>query len=127
MTVLKQYRISLLFIAVILALCFVNPPEVPDKLCMTDFDKLIHFLMFSGLSGSIFFDGSFHLRQKVSSRMVFGGTFLFPVAFSGGIEIAQEYLTTVRSGDWADFLFDVTGICCGYLVGLLINRKLKTK
>lgn len=127
MTVLKTYRISFLFIILILILCFINPPEVPVELCMMDFDKPVHFLMFLGLSGVIFFDGSFHLKQKVSGWSVFGGSFLFPVVFSGGIEIAQEHLTAIRSGDWKDFLFDVTGICCGCLVCCLINRKLKIR
>lgn len=127
MIVLKKYRISLILIVIILILCFVNPPEVPHNLRITNFDKSVHFLMFLGLAGSVFFDASFHLKQKVSGWMIFGGSFLFPVVFSGGIEIAQEYLTAVRNGDWMDFLFDVTGICCGCSVCWLINRKLKIK
>lgn len=123
MIVLKKYRISFLLIILILILCFIDPPEVPVR--PADFDKWVHFLMFLGLSGVIFFDGSFHLKQKVSGWSVFSGSFLFPVVFSGGIEIAQEHLTATRSGDWKDFLFDVIGVCCGYLVGWLINRKLK--
>lgn len=126
MSILKKYRISLLYITLILVLCFMNPPEVPDQL-MTDFDKTVHLLMFLGLSGVIFFDGSFHLKQKVSGKSIFGGSFLFPVVFSGGIETAQEHLTATRSGDWMDFLFDVIGVCCGCLVCWLINRKPEIK
>ncbi|GHV30287.1 membrane protein [Bacteroidia bacterium] len=92
---------------------------------MTNFDKLVHFLMFLGLSGVMFFDNSFHLKQKVSGWLIFVASFLFPIIFGGGIEMGQEYLTTTRSGDWMDFLFDSIGIVCGCLVCLLINRKLK--
>ncbi|MDR0769480.1 MAG: hypothetical protein LBE71_06245 [Dysgonamonadaceae bacterium] len=121
--VLKKYWVTLLFIAVILLLCFINPPKVP-RLSMTNFDKLVHSLMFFGLSGSVFFDGSFHLKQKVGGWSIFGGSFLFPVLFGSGIEIAQEYLTVARRGDWMDFLYDVIGVCCGCLGCLLINRKI---
>jgi VanZ family protein len=91
---------------------------------MTNFDKLAHFLMFLGLSGTIFFDHSLYFRKQVSRWSILGGSFLFPAVFSGGIEIAQEYLTTTRSGDWMDFLFDMIGIFCGYLICLGINRRL---
>ncbi|MDR0733159.1 MAG: VanZ family protein [Dysgonamonadaceae bacterium] len=127
MSILKKYRLSLVFIAVITALCFINPSEVPSKLRMTNFDKAAHFLMFLGLSGSIFFDTSYHLTQKVRGRLIFGGSFLFPVVFGGVIEIAQEYLTATRSGDWRDLLFDAGGILCGCLVCLQVNRKLGIK
>lgn len=124
MIVLKKYWISLVFIAVILLLCFINPPELPVVIPMTNLDKLIHFLMFLGLSGVVFFDNSFRLKRKVNGWLIFGGSFLFPVAFSGGIEIAQEYLTPTRSGDWMDFLFDVVGVGCGCLVCWLLNKRL---
>jgi VanZ family protein len=125
MTILKKYWISLILITIILILCFINPPEVPVKLGATNFDKLVHFLMFLGLSGIIFFDSSFYLKQKVNGWVIFGGSFLFPIAFGGAIEIAQEYMTTTRNGDWIDLLFDGIGIFCGYLICLKINRNLK--
>jgi hypothetical protein len=124
MIVLKRYWMSLIFIAVILILCFINPPEVPVKLPMTNPDKLVHFLMFLGLSGIIFFDNSCRLKQKVNGWLIFGSSFLFPVVFSGAIEIAQECLTATRSGDWADFLYDTIGVSCSYLICSGINRRL---
>jgi hypothetical protein len=79
--------------------------------------------MFLGLSGVIFFDNSFRLKQKVNGWLIFGSSFLFPIAFSGGIEIAQEYFTATRSGDWMDFLYDTIGVSCGCLICCLINRR----
>ncbi|MDR2621278.1 MAG: VanZ family protein [Dysgonamonadaceae bacterium] len=124
MIILKKYWISIVFVAVILTLCFVNPPEFPVKIPMTNLDKLVHFLMFMGLSGVVFYDNSFRFKQKVTGWLFLGGSFLFPIAFSGGIEIAQEYLTATRSGDWMDFLCDMLGVSCGCLVCWLINRRI---
>jgi VanZ family protein len=124
MIVLKRYWISILVIIAILILCFINPPQM-EAPPMTNFDKLVHFLMFLGLSGILFFDSSFHLKQKVNGWLILGASFLFPVVFGGGIEIAQEYLTSARTGDWMDFLFDSIGVVCSCLICLLINRKLK--
>ncbi|GHT54090.1 membrane protein [Bacteroidia bacterium] len=124
MIILKKYWLSILLILIILVLCFMNPPEMPEQIPMTNFDKLVHFLMFMGLCGVIFFDNSFRLKQKVGGWVFFGSSFLFPIVLSGGIEIAQEYLTATRSGDWMDFLFDTIGVSCGYIVCLIINRRL---
>ena len=127
MIVLKKYWISTLIIIVILFLCFINPAEIPVDVPMTNFDKLAHFLMFMGLSGAIFFDNSYYLKKRVSVNLIFGVSFFFPIVFSGVIEIAQEYLTLTRTGDWMDFLFNVIGVSVGYLVCLVINRKLKAQ
>jgi VanZ family protein len=125
MNTLKKYWISILIIIVILVLCFINPSEIPVDVPMTNFDKLAHFLMFMGLSGAIFFDNSFYLKKRVSRKSIFGDSFVFPIVFSGLIEIAQEYLTVYRTGDWMDFLFNVIGVSFGYFVCLVINRRLK--
>jgi VanZ family protein len=91
---------------------------------LTVFDKLAHALMFLGVSGVIFFDDTRYFRQTTTLRRIFFGSFLFPVFFGGIIEIGQEYATSYRSGDWVDFLFDVMGIAAGFLICLLINRRL---
>jgi VanZ family protein len=81
--------------------------------------------MFMGISGTIFFDNTAHFRKRISFRRIILGSFFFPVIFGGIIEILQTYLTTSRSGDWMDFLFDTIGVFLGILICLVINRTLK--
>jgi VanZ family protein len=102
----------------------MKPPgiEVPT---MTDFDKLVHFFLFLGISGTAFFDNTGYLKRKSSALRIFNGSFLFPVAFGGLIEILQATLTNIRSGDWMDFLYDAIGALAGVVICLIINRKLK--
>jgi VanZ family protein len=125
MILLKKYRLSLLFIGFILTICFINPPEnLPEELSVTNLDKLVHFLMFLGLSVIIFYESALRIKRKAGRRTVFGSSFLFPVVFSGSIEIAQAYLTVTRSGSWPDFLSDVAGICCGYIICRIKNSRI---
>jgi len=95
--------------------------EAPNIL---NFDKLVHTVMFLGLSGVIFFDSTGYLRFQASKILIFYGTFLFPVVLGGIIEILQEYLTKSRTGDWFDFLFNVFGALIGLGIAFLINSRL---
>jgi VanZ family protein len=96
-------------------------PELP----MSNLDKLAHLLMFLTLSGSVFFDNTAYFKQRITKRRIILGSFLFPLLFSGLIEIIQEYFSSVRSGDWMDFLFDGIGTLIGILICFSINSKLK--
>ena len=118
---LKKYWLSILVILIIFILCFINTAELP-KSPVRNFDKFVHTLMFIGLSGVIFFDNTRYFRFPISEMRIFLGTFLFPLALGGLIEIMQAYLTTTRSGDWFDFLFDVIGAFFGWGIAILINR-----
>jgi VanZ family protein len=97
-----------------------NMPQAP----MTHFDKLVHTLLFFGLSGVVFFDNTRYLRQSTPLQRIFFGSFLFPVFFGGMIEVLQGYAH--RSGDWMDFLFDAIGVVAGILICWLINTRLKS-
>ena len=88
---------------------------------MSNFDKLVHTLLFLALSGVLFFDNTSYLRLPISKMRILFASFLFPVAIGGLIEILQAYLTTTRSGDWFDFIFDGLGAFLGLGIALLIN------
>jgi VanZ family protein len=119
-----NYWLSILINLIILTLCLIDTSQI-EAPPMTNFDKLVHLLMFMGISGVIFFDNTSYLRKRISSQRIILGSFLFPVIFGGIIEILQAYLTTSRSGDWMDFLFDTIGSFFGILICLVINRMLK--
>ena len=117
---LKKYSLSTVYILVICILCFMDTTPLPAP-PMINFDKLIHSMMFLGLSGVIFFDSTNYLRKPISKELIFLSIFLFPVILGGLIEIAQEYLTPTRSGDWFDFLFNILGSIIGFGIALSVN------
>ena len=125
-TFLRKYILSILCITAICILCFMNTASLPAA-PMSNFDKLVHIIMFLGLSGVIFFEDTSYLRFPRSRKRIFLVTFLFPTLFGGLVEIIQEYLTTTRSGDWFDFLSDCIGTIIGIGIALLINRHLLRK
>jgi VanZ family protein len=93
-------------------------PSVP----VNNFDKIVHAIMFLGLSGVIFFDATGYLRFPVSKTQILLIIFIFPIALGGLIEILQSKITTSRTGDWFDFLFDIVGSLLGLGIALLINH-----
>jgi len=124
--ILKKYLISISLSAVILYLCFMSVESLPES-PMTNFDKIVHFLMFLGLSGVVFFENTGYLRKPTSLQRIVFGSFLFPTLFSGIIELMQEYLSPNRTGDWMDFLFDAIGTFIGLVICLKINQILSLK
>ena len=120
---IRKFWISSVLCVVILVLCFINTESLPEA-PMSNFDKLVHALMFLGLSGAVFFDCTRYLRQSIGGLPVFLGSLLFPVLMGGLIEIVQTFLP-YRTGDWWDFFYDAIGAMAGYLLALLINRWLK--
>ena len=123
---LKKYFLTIIFSSIFLYLCLMNVQDLPEA-PMTNFDKLVHFLMFLSLSGCVFFENTRYLRRKISRRRIVWGSFIFPTVFSGLIEIVQEYFTLYRTGDWMDFLWDTIGALLGLAICLIINAKLKEK
>ncbi|MDL2224405.1 VanZ family protein [Bacteroidales bacterium OttesenSCG-928-M06] len=121
---IKKYWISLFLSLVIIVLCFMNTEPMPD-VPMTNFDKLVHFLMFLGLSGTIFFENSSYFKKQVSYQRIVWGSFFFPTVFSGLIELMQEYVSPYRTGDWMDFLYDAIGAFVGLAICMKINSRLK--
>ena len=121
---IKKHWISILLFIAIAVLCLMSTAPLP-KVEVTDFDKLVHLLMFLGVSGVVFFENTRYFRQRISSRRIFFGSILYPLLFSGAIEIAQEYFTPYRAGDWMDFLYDGIGVLIGLVICFGINSKLK--
>jgi len=123
---LKKYWLTILLLFVIFVLCFMNTASLP-KVAIRNFDKIVHAVMFLSLAGVIFFDNTRYLRFQISELRIFLGTFLFPAAIGGLIEILQRYLTTTRTGDWYDFIFDVIGAIIGMQIAFVINHCFLTK
>lgn len=123
-SLIGKYWISILLSGIIIILCFMSTEPMPS-VPMSNFDKLVHFLMFLGLSGVVFFDNTKYFRKQISYQRIIWGSFFFPTIFSGLIELMQEYLSSYRTGDWMDFLWDTVGAFVGLAICLKINSKLQ--
>lgn len=116
MVSLKHFPFTLLLLVVISYLSFFTPPstgmeEVPYM------DKIVHIGMYAALSGTIWLEYLHHYGSRFRLKRILCLAGIFPVVISGLIELGQEYLTTSRTGDWFDFLANVTGVVLAFLIG----------
>lgn len=116
-----RYTVSWLLIVAILLACFLPVPETE----MDDvpfIDKWVHILMYLMLSSSLWIE---YLRSHthIDYPKLCVGAIVLPIVLSGLIELGQAYCTTTRSGDWLDFLANVTGAGLGALLGFTVYRR----
>lgn len=111
-----RYPFSLVCIALILILCFCHPSAIPITIpSILGFDKIAHFVMYTGTCGVIWTEYLLH-----HSRINIGRTLLFaviaPIVLSGSIEILQGVKTDYRGADIYDFYANVFGVFTALLV-----------
>ena len=117
---LKKYPLTWLVIAAILYLSFFKPPQT-DMEEIPGIDKLVHICMYGGLCFILWIE---YLRshRTIHRLKMFMGGILFPILFSGAIELMQSYCTEHRGGDWLDLVANTTGVILAALVGHYILR-----
>lgn len=110
---LKKYPLSFVIIIVIWVVCLIPVPDTP----LSDFnlvDKWTHFVMYG-----IF---SFIVCRECGS--ISWKTILLPILMGILVELAQNYLTTCRSGEVADGIANTIGVLLGNTM-FWIYRKIR--
>ena len=126
---MKRYILSVLATFVIVVISVAPFPDVPELANIQFFDKWVHFLMYGGLCSIYWLDffRTDHSRKEYKKWLVW--IVVLPIALGGLLELAQNYLTSYRSGDWMDFLANSVGVILAIPLGLfvisLIARKHK--
>lgn len=120
---LRKFPLSLLLFLVILYLSLFRPPSEVSEIKIPHLDKLVHFCMYLGFSGVLWFE-LIKSEKNFSFRLngVLYGC-LLPIMISGLIELLQEYCTTYRGGEWLDFLANTLGVLAATIVAYLILRR----
>lgn len=124
---IKRYPLSLAIIAIVIFLSFFRPPSVKVPV-FSGFDKLVHFLMYAGISGCLWLEFFFnHRKEAFNVRYAIIGAVVAPILFSGVVELLQEHLTKYRGGEWLDFLANTCGVLVATAVAWYIIRPLIIK
>ncbi len=111
-----KFPFTLICIALIWYLCLFRAPHVSVLSDIVGFDKVVHVCMYLGTCSVFWAEYARGKFQWSRARLALLAV-VFPIAMSGVVELAQEYLTTYRSGDWFDFLAN----SCGVLIALALS------
>ncbi len=121
-----RYTIPPLIVAVVIfyLCCLIPPNDIPDIECefFIPADKIVHFLMYFGLS----IVASFMYIHENNGRIIILKlillAILLPILYGGFIEIVQQRYFPDRTGDWFDFLADTLGSLAALPVALTLRR-----
>ena len=122
---LKRYKYSLILSLLILYLSLKNADDLNKVqfLNIPHFDKIAHFCMYFTLM-SIFILETRKSKVMNSSVLLLA---LFPLFYGIILEILQATLTTTRSGNVFDVIFNTLGILFSLIVWLLIKKTYNEK
>lgn len=119
--ILRHYPLTLFCVALTWYLCLFKPPHTKlDNI--VGFDKVVHVTMYLGTCSVLWME---YLRRhaRLNWRVLVPWVVVAPILMSGVIELAQEYCTTTRSGDWADFAANSTGVLLALVLAVTVLRR----
>jgi VanZ family protein len=120
--ILSIYWKSILIVAGILYLSFAPPSTFKGIPAFEFEDKLVHLLMYGGLSFFLIFDFQRHTKNNPMSGLAFSLICLFIPVFLGGIvEIMQPLYFSPRTAEWFDWFSDISGVLLGWLASSIIK------
>lgn len=120
----RWWPTSLCVIVILYATLSSDPTPDIEMSAIPHIDKLIHAIMFGGLTGAIVFDYQRTNRHPHISRRVMAIIAVVCTVAGGLDEIAQATLTTNRDAEWADFAADITGIVIACFTAPVAVRKI---
>jgi len=122
---LRTYWKSILIISGILYLSFAPPSEFKGIPTFENEDKLVHIIMYGGLTCVLIFDFRQYAKNNSLSSLAFILICLLtPVILGGVVEILQPMYFAPRTAEWFDWFSDITGVLLGWLAMKLVVFKL---
>ncbi len=119
LTTIRKYPFSLLILAAISFATFCNTGN--SLAALQNFDKLIHFALYAIFCTVLWYE-YFRSHTIVDINCIFRWAFIAPIIFSGVLELLQGTITTYRTTDLVDFLFNALGVVFAAFLGLIVIR-----
>ena len=115
------YWKSIIIIIGILYLSFAPPSTFQGIPTFENEDKLVHILMYAGLTCVLIFDFWQHTKNNATTLAFILICLVFPVLLGGAVEILQPMYFAPRTAEWLDWFSDITGVIVGWLGMQLIK------
>ena len=122
-TFIRRYLLTLLTLVVILCLKFYKPPYIKRTNMIIEIDKLVHLVMYFTLC-TVFWYENFKVTLKPKMLWMVLLAVVIPTLFSGLMEYFQYRLTSYRTGDFDDFVYNTIGVLLAALFSLTVTRPL---
>lgn len=119
--VVKQFPLTIFCVVLIWYLSLFRPPRVRELESIFGFDKWVHICMYLGTCCVLWME-YFRARCQWSIAKRTLIAVIAPICMSGIIELAQEYFTTYRTGDWTDFAANSFGVLLALALSPLEKR-----
>jgi len=119
------FSIIVALVILLLSLLGSGTLEKVDFMDLTFTDKIAHFGMYFGFTSVIIYEN----RKKMMFSAIYIVAALIPFFYGILMEFLQEFMTTTRSGNIYDVIFNTAGIIASISIWLLfkshINRIVK--
>jgi VanZ family protein len=119
---IKKYPVSLTFVLVVVYLSFFKPSSDLKITLFPHADKVAHMGMYFVMSALLWWESWRNYKERIKVCYAWVGAFLYPVLFSGIIELLQEYGTRHRGGDPLDLLANAVGVALASLIASYLLR-----
>ena len=118
---IRRYVFTLLTLVLILCLTFYKPIGIERTNTIVEIDKLVHLAMYFTLC-AVFWYESFKISLTPKKSLMALFAVIVPIIFSGIMEYLQYLLTSYRTGDFDDFVFNTIGVLLALLFSLFVTR-----
>jgi len=119
MKLIKHYHKTVLLTFVILFLSLYNFEDVYQVAQKIPYaDKYVHSIMYFGITIVFLFEHYIETWKMNKKDYVMN---FYPLILGGVIEIIQGVFTESRSGNWYDFIADLSGILIANILFLMIK------
>ena len=112
---ISLYWKSILALLWIFYLSFSPPSTFKKVPTFENEDKIIHFLMYYGLTIVLIYDFRNHIKNNTNTFTFVLSCVLFPSIIGGLIEVMQPTFFAPRTGSIGDFYADVLGVFLGWI------------
>ncbi len=119
-----RYLPTILVCTLVLILSVINTGVLP-KTDVPSADKIVHTIMYFGITLILMLNQTRYLREVISRKQMWFA-FLFSVSFGTLMEVIQHFLPW-RSGSIYDFIANTIGVIIAIVVMLIATHYYKSK
>ena len=119
-----RYLPTILVCTLVLILSVINTGVLP-KTDVPSADKIVHTIMYFGITLILMLNQTRYLREMISRKQMWFA-FLFSVSFGTLMEVIQHFLPW-RSGSIYDFIANTIGVIIAIVVMLIATHYYKSK